>query len=82
MLPAPARRTPTISFLVDGRPPREVARLLGERGVAVWHWNYYAHELMVRFGLPDGAVRASIVVYNDESDVDRLVDGVAELAAG
>jgi len=37
---------------------------------------------MRRFGLRDsgGAVRASIVLYNDRDDVDRLVEAVAEIA--
>lgn len=37
---------------------------------------------MQRFGLRNtgGAVRASLVLYNNEQDVDRLVDAVAELA--
>ena len=81
MLPAPSRRTPTISFTVGGHAPREVAEWLGARGVHVWHGDYYAYELMRRFELPDGAVRASIVLYNDEEDVDRLLSGVEELAA-
>ena len=81
ILPAPALRTPTLSFVVDGHAPRAVAEWLGERDVSVWHGDYYAYELFRRFGLSDGAVRASIVLYNDEDDVDRLVRGVAELAA-
>jgi cysteine desulfurase family protein (TIGR01976 family) len=81
LLPAPERRTPTISFTVAGHAPRAVAEWLGERDVYVWHGDYYAYELMRRFELPDGAVRASIVLYNDEDDVDRLVRGVEELAA-
>jgi cysteine desulfurase family protein (TIGR01976 family) len=81
LLPAPARRTPTLSFTVEGHAPRAVAEWLGRRSVSVWHGDYYAYELMRRFDLPDGAVRASIVLYNDEDDVDRLVRGVAELAA-
>ena len=37
---------------------------------------------MHRFGLRDsgGAVRASIVLYNDRNDVDRLLSAVAEVA--
>jgi cysteine desulfurase family protein (TIGR01976 family) len=81
LLPAPARRTPTISFVVEGHPPRAVASWLGERGVSVWHGDYYAYELMRRFGLAEGAVRASIMLYNDERDVDRLVEGVSELSS-
>jgi cysteine desulfurase family protein (TIGR01976 family) len=81
LLPAPERRTPTLSFVVEGHPPRAVAEWLGERDVSVWHGDYYAYELMRRFGLAEGAVRASIMLYNDEEDVDRLVRGVAELAS-
>jgi selenocysteine lyase/cysteine desulfurase len=29
---------------------------------------------------PEGAVRAGLVHYNNESDVDRLLSAVAELA--
>ncbi len=52
--------------------------MLGERGFAVWHGNYYAVEIMERLGLPDGAVRAGFVHYNTSEEVDRLL---AELAA-
>jgi selenocysteine lyase/cysteine desulfurase len=48
----------------------------------VWDGDNYAFELMDRFGVRDsgGAIRASIVLYNDESDVDRLLEGVAAIA--
>jgi cysteine desulfurase family protein (TIGR01976 family) len=82
LLGAPRTRTPTISFLVDGHAPKDVARALADRDIAVWSGDVYAYELMRRFGLGDsgGAVRASIVLYNDASDVDRLLEAVAELA--
>jgi cysteine desulfurase family protein (TIGR01976 family) len=82
VLGAPRRRTPTVSFLLEGHTPRVVARELARRGIWVWSGDNYARELMRRFGLHEsgGAVRASIVLYNDENDVDRLVDVVAEIA--
>jgi cysteine desulfurase family protein (TIGR01976 family) len=78
-----ARRTSTISFTVAGRAPADVAVALNDRGVNVWDGDNYAYELMDRFGLGEsgGAIRASLVLYNDESDVERLVDGVAEIVA-
>jgi selenocysteine lyase/cysteine desulfurase len=78
-----ARRTSTISFTVDGIAPAAVSAALSDRGINVWDGDNYAYELMDRFGLADsgGAIRASLVLYNDESDVRRLVDAVAELAA-
>jgi cysteine desulfurase family protein (TIGR01976 family) len=82
VLGAARRRASTVSFTVAGRSPEEVARHLAARGVSVWSGDNYACELMERFGLREcgGAVRASIVLYNDERDVDRLLEGVAELA--
>jgi cysteine desulfurase family protein (TIGR01976 family) len=76
-----ARRAPTAFFSVAGVAPRAVAEHLARRGVNVWDGDNYAYELCTALGLePDGAVRAGLVHYNDASDVDRLLEGVAELA--
>jgi cysteine desulfurase family protein (TIGR01976 family) len=72
-------RVPTFCFNVPGRTPAEVASFLGERDVAVWHGNYYALETMRYLGLTDGAVRAGIVHYNTEDEVDRLLAGLGDL---
>ena len=77
------RRAPTAFFTVAGLPPRAVAARLASRGVNVWNGDNYAYELCGVLGLrPGGAVRAGLVHYNDESDVDRLLAGVAGLARG
>jgi len=76
-------RVPTLMFNVDGRTSADVATALAEREIAVWDGNYYAWELERYLGLdPHGAVRAGFVHYNDESDARRLVEAVAEVAAG
>ena len=82
LLGSAARRTSTISFVVSGHAPEAVARELAAQGIAVWHGDNYARELMTRFGLEQsgGAIRASLVLYNDAADVDRLVEAVATLA--
>ncbi len=73
-------RTPTLMFTVDGLSSTEAAIKLAEREVAVWDGNYYAHELERLLGLaPHGAVRAGFVHYNDERDVERLLDAVESL---
>src|SRR5262249_6919434 len=51
LLGAARRRTSTISFVVHGRSPQEVAGLLADQGIAVWAGDNYAYELMRRFGL-------------------------------
>jgi cysteine desulfurase family protein (TIGR01976 family) len=76
-----ARRAPTAFFSIDGVAPRAVAEHLAALGVNVWNGDNYAYELCTALGLePDGAVRAGLVHYNDASDVDRLLEGVAALA--
>jgi cysteine desulfurase family protein (TIGR01976 family) len=79
----PPDRVPTLMFNVEGSTSAEVAAALAEREVAVWDGNYYAWELERFLGLaPHGAVRAGFVHYNDESDARRLVEAVADVAAG
>jgi cysteine desulfurase family protein (TIGR01976 family) len=77
-----AHRTPTAYFTVAGLTPREVAGHLASRKVNVWNGHNYAWELTAVLGIRDsgGAVRAGLVHYNGRCDVDRLLDGVAELA--
>ena len=77
-----ARRAPTAFFTVAGHSPRQVAEHLAVRQVNVWHGDNYAWELAGALGLRDsgGAVRAGLVHYNDEADVDRLLAAVGELA--
>ena len=75
-----ARRAPTAFFGVAGLTPRAVAEELAARGVNAWNGDNYAYELCTALGLePEGAVRAGLVHYNDASDVDRLLEGVASL---
>jgi cysteine desulfurase family protein (TIGR01976 family) len=74
-----SRRVPTFCFNIPGRSPESVATLLAERDLAVWHGNYYSLETMQHLGLDDGAVRAGIVHYNTEDEVDRLLTALADL---
>ena len=73
-------RVPTFCFNVPGRSPRDVALRLAERDLAVWYGNYYALETMRHLGLEDGAVRAGIVHYNTEEEVDRLLAALLEVS--
>ena len=76
-----ASRTATAFFTVAGRTPQQVAQYLAGRRINVWDGDNYAFELAGVLGLRDsgGAVRAGLVHYNDRSDVDRLLEAVAEL---
>jgi cysteine desulfurase family protein (TIGR01976 family) len=78
-----ASRTATAYFNLAGRTPQAVAAHLAARKVNVWNGHNYAWEPTGALGIRDagGAVRAGLVHYNDRSDVDRLLEGVAELGA-
>jgi selenocysteine lyase/cysteine desulfurase len=73
----PAARGALVTFLVDGREPREVAGALGARGVNVvavpaghGRWDLAGRDLAA-------VVRAAPHVYTSDADLEALVDGVA-----
>jgi cysteine desulfurase family protein (TIGR01976 family) len=76
-----ARRTATAYFTLAGYSPAQVAAHLAKRRINVWNGHNYAWELTGVLGIRDSgcAVRAGLVHYNDESDVSRLLEAVAEL---
>ncbi len=74
----PTHRTSTVAFTVAGHDPGAVARHLATAGVAVSAGDMYAVELFRRVGAV-GAVRAGLLHYNDEDDVDRLIRGLRSL---
>jgi cysteine desulfurase family protein (TIGR01976 family) len=78
-LPAMDGRVPTFCVIVRGQAPEVSAGRLAERGFATWSGNYYAVEVMRRFGLPDGGLRIGFVHYNTTDEVDRLVAALGEL---
>jgi cysteine desulfurase family protein (TIGR01976 family) len=72
-------RFPTVSITHDRRSPAEIAKWLGDRGVFVWHGNYYALPLTETLGLePDGMVRIGLLHYNTRSEVDYLLELLAQ----
>ncbi len=78
--PTMSGRVPTFCFNLPGRTPEQVASELAARDIAVWHGDYYAVEVMRELGLGEtGAVRAGLVHYNTEAEVDRLLEALAEL---
>jgi cysteine desulfurase family protein (TIGR01976 family) len=75
------RRTPTLLFSVDGVSSLEVSERLAALNINAPAGNFYALEASRRLGLGDvGAVRAGLAPYSNSDDIDRLVDGVSEVA--
>jgi cysteine desulfurase family protein (TIGR01976 family) len=76
-------RAPTFLLNVDGVPAAEVARQLAERQIGVWaHDSWYAVNLYKRLGYEHDALRIGFIHYNTPQEVDRLLDGLADAAAG
>jgi cysteine sulfinate desulfinase len=69
------------SFVVEGVHHADLSHLLVEQGIAVRSGNHCAMPLMKTLGL-GGAIRVSLGLYNDESDLQRLftaLDAALEL---
>jgi cysteine desulfurase family protein (TIGR01976 family) len=74
-------RTATISFTIEGCKSTEAARLLSEKGLFLSHGDFYAATVVERLGLaPEGLLRAGCACYTTADEVDRLIEGVTELA--
>jgi cysteine desulfurase family protein (TIGR01976 family) len=75
-------RTPTVSFTVDGVHPDAVAAALAQDRIALWSGDSYAVEVGASLGLAErgGVVRAGVVVYVDDDDVQRLLRAVERVA--
>ena len=64
-----------VSFIVKGVHPNDIGTLLDEQGIAIRTGHHCAQPLMKRFEIP-GTIRASFSIYNDDFDIDKLVEGV------
>jgi cysteine desulfurase family protein (TIGR01976 family) len=74
-------RTPTLLLTIDGHRPDDVYRHLATLGVNAPASSFYAIEPSRALGLgADGGVRLGLAPYTDDSDVDRVLAGIEELA--
>lgn len=68
-----------LSFNITGMHPFDVGQMLDAKGIAVRTGHHCTQPLMKRFGL-EGTVRASFAVYNTKSEIEKLAEGVAQIA--
>ena len=68
----PEKRTPLLSFTVDGAHPHDLATILDHHGIAVRGGHHCAMPLATYLGI-NGSTRASFYLYNTESDIDTFV---------
>ncbi len=76
----PAERGGVLSFDYKGIHPHDVAQVLDRSGVCVRAGHHCAKPLMRVLGCA-ATSRASMYVYNDESDVDALADALGDADA-
>jgi selenocysteine lyase/cysteine desulfurase len=75
-------RAATIAFTLAGMRCSEAVKRLVEKGIAVRNGHFYALRCLEALGIQDtdeGIIRISMVHYNTEEEVSRLVDGLESL---
>lgn len=74
--PDPARRLPTISFVVAGRPSDAIVTVVDSHRVGIRYGDFYARRLIdaLDLGPCNGVVRVSMVHYNTMEEVERLIE--------
>lgn len=71
-------RSGIISFNLDGVHAHDVAQVLGEMDVCIRSGHHCAMPLHKHLGIPASA-RVSFYIYNDESDVDKFINGIKKV---
>ncbi len=71
----PRERGAVVAFAIDGIHPHDVASLLDESGIAVRAGHHCAQPLHDLLGVP-ATTRASFYLYNEDHEIDVLVDGL------
>jgi cysteine desulfurase/selenocysteine lyase len=66
-----------VSFLFDGIHAHDISQVLDEDAVCVRAGHHCAKPLMRQLGVP-ATTRASFYLYNDEADVDALIEALAK----
>ncbi len=78
-----ARRTPTLLATFADRDVQVVRRHLASRNINAPAGSFYAYEASRRLGLgAAGGLRVGLAPYNDDADVDRLLEALGELWPG
>ncbi|MEO6503893.1 MAG: cysteine desulfurase-like protein [Jatrophihabitantaceae bacterium] len=72
-------RTPTLLYTFADRSAQDAYRFLSDLDVNAPADTFYAYEPARRLALPEGGgLRIGLAPYNDDNDIDRLLDGLAK----
>lgn len=75
-------RTPTLSFIMEGKTAAAVCQYLAAHNVLAWDGHFYAIRATEVLGLLEkgGVTRMGISVYTTEAEVDYTIDLMQKLA--
>ena len=68
-------RASVCSFVFDDIHASDLGTILDKRGIAVRTGHHCAQPILRRFNVP-ATTRASVSFYNNEDDIERLIDGI------
>ncbi len=71
-------RGSTVSFALNGLHPHDVGQVLDDMGIAVRVGNHCARPIMDKLKV-QSTTRASTYIYNDDSDIQALLEGIDEV---
>jgi selenocysteine lyase/cysteine desulfurase len=71
-----AHRTPTVLMTFADRSVADAYRFLATQNINAPAGTFYAYEPARRLGLDGGGLRAGLSAYNDDNDVDRLLEAL------
>jgi cysteine desulfurase/selenocysteine lyase len=69
------RKASVQSFMLDEIHPHDLGTILDHQGVAIRTGHHCAMPVMDFFGIA-GTARASLALYNNRQDIDRLADAL------
>ena len=71
----PKEKGSIISFTIKGIHPHDIATILDDDGIAIRAGHHCCQILHDKLGI-SATARASIGVYNDKEDIDKLSEGI------
>jgi cysteine desulfurase / selenocysteine lyase len=74
----PMLRASSVSFVIKGREPADIAKHLDRNGIAVRAGHHCAQPILRRFG-HEATVRPSVALYNVPGDVECLIEALRSL---
>jgi cysteine desulfurase/selenocysteine lyase len=74
----PREHVGVVSFNVCGVHPHDVASILDSQNVAIRAGHHCAQPLLAWLGV-ESCCRASVALYNDRADIDRLIGGLQKV---